>query len=446
MSARHLLQLRIRTEGIDEQPPEPDRVPDAIGASGSIFLHAAIALIAIWPFASLLPLSSADDGASAASAATAKPEPEIIMVAPEALAKKDDANSGIPPDLGLSVDDNTPHDPAFGYKIGKIVDRASTLYPFLTQTLQLESTKTSQRLGKSLNYRFESAQPPRTPLRLSDDELQKIIDAAWSRRHRWEPFQPIAKLASAHDPSDGQIPMLLRAYVEQNGLQPYVDNATRDGRLWVQLGLAADHADFIGFITKYARENTGTKASVELLFLLDKLAEASLDALVTLLDIDRHRDLGWTMRTHRFAYAAIATIQDHYKTQLAQMRLTSRDDLTAYYDRIRLTILQTILDSTPSNYRATDARFLMGTILWKRGKVEDAERVWRKMQVDASDPGDSYAESAGRVLAELRTWDAPDTRRADASRIDRILDAEQGLWIVRSYERLRKFGYRFDMF
>ena len=113
------------------------------------------------------------------------------------------------------------------------------------------------------------------------------------------------------------------------------------------------------------------------------------------------------MRTHRFAYAAIANIQDHYKTQLAQMRLTSRDDLIAYYDRIRLMILQTILDHAPGGYRATDARFLIGSILWKRGKLEDAERVWRKMRVD---PADSYADSASRILYELRTWDSGDRR------------------------------------
>jgi hypothetical protein len=108
--------------------------------------------------------------------------------------------------------------------------------------------------------------------------------------------------------------------------------------------------------------------------------------------------------------------------------------------------LKTIVDSTPDGYRAADARFLMGAILWKRGKLEDAERVWRQMKVDTSDPGDSYADNAGRILVELRSWDARDTRNADASRIDRIIDAEQGLWIVRSYERLRKFGYRFDTF
>ena len=441
MRAHRLLQLRIRTEGVDEPPPEPDHVPATVGSGGSIFVHAAIALIAIWPFASLLPSPSASDPVD--SVAAAKPEPEIMMVSPDALKAAEAARNTIPADLGLDLDDNTPHDAAFDYKVGKIVDRASSLYPFLTQTLHLESEKTSRQSGHSLTNPLKSAQPPRTPLQLTERELQAIIDSAWSRRHRWEPFQPIAALANAHDASDGQLPLLLREYVEQNGLQPYTDNATRDGRLWVQLGLAADHADFIGFITTFTREHAGTKASVELLFLLEKLAEASLDALVMLIDINRQQDLGWTMRTHRFAYAAIATIQDHYKAQLAQMRLTSRDDLVAHYDRIRLTILRTIVDNTPAGYRSADARFLMGALLWRRGKLEDAERVWRKMQVN---PDDSYADSANRILYELRTWDAADTRNVDARRIDRILDAEQGLWIVRSYERLRKFGYRFDRF
>jgi hypothetical protein len=441
MSAHHLLHLRIRTAGIDEDPPVPDRVPNTIGFSGSVLLHAAIALIAIWPFASLLPSSNASDAAAASKAA--KKNPEIMMVSPEALAPNEAAKNKIPENLGIQLNDDTPHDPAFGYEVDKIVDRAASLYPFLTQRLDLEPPTTSQGRGRRLINPLESKDPPRTPLHLTDRELQQIIDGAWSRRHRWEPFQPIAALANAHDASDGQLPALLREYVEQNGLQPYVDGATRDGRLWVQLGLAADHADFVGYITRYVREHAGTKASVELLFLLEKQAEASLDALVTLIDTDRQRDLRWTMKTHRYAYAAIATIQDHYKTQLAQLRLTSRDELVAYYDRVRLTILQAILDTAPAGYRATDARFLIGALLWKRGSLDDAERAWRQMRVD---PDASYGEAAARILAELRTRDGRDVQHVDPHRINRILDAEHGLWIVRSYERLRKFGYHFDTF
>jgi hypothetical protein len=440
MSTHHLL-LRIRTVDVYEDPPEPNRVPSAIGFSGSVLVHATIALIAIWPFASRLPFSNASDAAGASQAA--KKDPEITMVSPEALAPSEAAKNTLPENLGIQLSDDTPHDPAFGYEVDKIVDRAASLYPFLTQRLDLEPEATSLKRGRRFVNPLASKEAPSTPLHLTDRELQAIIDQAWSRRHRWEPFQPIAALANAHDASDGQVPVLLREYVEQNGLQPYVDGASRDGRLWVQLGLAADHADFIGYITRYARERSGTKASVELLFLLEKLAEASLDALVTLIDTDRQRDLVWTMRTHRYAYAAIATLQDHYKTRLAQLRLTSRVELIAHYDQIRLTILQTILDTAPAGYRATDARFLIGAILWKGGKPDDATRVWRQMRDDSEA---SYGEAAVRMLTELRTPDGRDVQRIDPLRIRRIIDAEQGLWIVRSYERLRKFGYHFDTF
>jgi hypothetical protein len=441
MSARHLLHLRIRTAGVDEHPPEPDRVPDAIGATGSVLLHAAIALLAVWPFASLLPFPNASGAPEATQAA--KKDPEIVTVPPEELAPPTDAQNNVPENLGIQLNDDTPHDPAFGYEVGKIVDRAKSLYPFLTQRLDLEPAASSRKGGQTLTNPFDSADPPRMPLQLTERELQDIIDSAWSRRHRWEPFQPIAALANAHDASEGHVPMLLREYVEQNGLQPYIDNTSRDGRLWVQLGLAADHADFIGYISRYARERSGTKASIELLFLLEKLAEASLDALVTLMDTDRHLQLQWTMRTHRYAYAAIATIQEHYKTQLAQMRLTTREELIEYYDRIRIMILQAVLETTPGRYRATDARFLIGSIYWKRDKLPDAMRVWRAMKPDTDG---SYDNSAAKLLAELRTPDGRDVQNVDVRRIDRILNAEQGLWIVRSYERLRKFGYHFDTF
>ena len=83
-----------------------------------------------------------------------------MMVSPEALAPAEDAKNAenkIPENLGIDLDDNTPHDPAFGYKIGKIVDRASSLYPFLTQRLALDPPKTSQRPGGSLINPFEPA-------------------------------------------------------------------------------------------------------------------------------------------------------------------------------------------------------------------------------------------------------------------------------------------------
>ena len=60
------------------------------------------------------------------------------------------------------------------------------------------------------------------------------------------------------------------------------------------MDIAADHADFIELIADYAVRHPSTKATTELLFLLDKLTQASFDALTTLLNTEPRRDLRWT--------------------------------------------------------------------------------------------------------------------------------------------------------
>jgi hypothetical protein len=88
-------------------------------------------------------------------------------------------------------------------------------------------------------------------------------------------------------------------YVEQNGLQPYADPGERDHRLWAQLAVAADHADFIGFISRYASEHPSSKATTDLLFLLDTLVQANLNDLATLMSAEPSEDLALTRRSSR---------------------------------------------------------------------------------------------------------------------------------------------------
>jgi hypothetical protein len=102
---------------------------------------------------------------------------------------------------------------------------------------------------------------------LSDSALQSLIDQSWSRRDRWRTFQPIVKLAERYNADIGKLPTVLHAYLDQNGTQPYVDSTVLDPRVWLQLGLAADHVDWVGFISRYASEHPSTRATTELLFL-----------------------------------------------------------------------------------------------------------------------------------------------------------------------------------
>src|SRR5207248_2599690 len=150
-------------------------------------------------------------------------------------------------------------------------------------------------------------------------------------------------------------------------------------------GLAADHVEFIGFISGFASAHPGTKATTELLFLLDQLAQANMDALLTLLDTDPAAALAWTREANHDAYDVIVDLRRHFAKQLQRKGVASSDAIAAYYAKARLGILTGILRTTPHGYRASDARFLIGTIHWREGSLGDALRAWRAMAVDPTD-------------------------------------------------------------
>lgn len=87
---------------------------------------------------------------------------------------------------------------------------------------------------------------PRRPA--SDSALQTVVDSAWSRRYRWRTFRPVRELTAKYNADKGRLPLLLRRYADETMLQPYLDTKIPDMRLWTELGIAADHADYIAFI------------------------------------------------------------------------------------------------------------------------------------------------------------------------------------------------------
>jgi len=349
--------------------------------------------------------------------------------------------------------------PGFAFDAAKIESRAALLFPFVTPGLSLARFALAPRLDPRDTFRDPFAPPadarPRSggkpPLVLADRAMQALIDRSWSRRDRWTPFQEILRLADAHDANAGRLPALLHEYEAQNGLQPYVDTSIRDPRLWTELGLAADHVEFIGFISRYAAEHPSTRATTELLFLLDKIAQASYDALVTLVDTMPDAQLEWTRQSNGDAFAFIVDVRRHYLNVLRRKGLDSTDALAAFYDRARLDILTGILRTTPGGYRANDARFLVGSIHWREGNVGDALRAWRQMTID---PADEYAASIARIRAAIAAEtgsdrgnvDSSETMRRLAQQINAILRAEHGRWIMFSLDRLHEFGFRFDTF
>jgi len=350
--------------------------------------------------------------------------------------------------------------PGFTFDIRKIGERATLLFPFLTPGLSLEHFAIAPRREVSDGYRnpFAPASPatphagPRRPaLVMTSAAMQSLVDQSWSRRDRWSPFQRIMALADRYSADTGKLPALLHEYQAQNGLQPYVDSSMRDPRLWTELGLAADHVRFIGFISRYVTEHRSTRAATELLFLLDKLVQAGTDALITLLDTEPSAELRWTRDANPQAYDLIVDLRRYYHAQLERKGLASSDALGEYFDNVRLSILTGILKTTPRGYRASDARFLIGAIHWRRRDVGDALRAWREMTVD---PSDTYAASIERILGAIGAYTGGDRGNVDTGQVMHLLSAEinrtlrneHGRWIMFSMDRLAQFGFHFDTF
>src|SRR5206468_2863565 len=117
--------------------------------------------------------------------------------------------------------------PGFTFDFRKIAGRATTLFPFLTPGLSLESFALAPRAETAgIRNPFAAPAPPenagirRPPLVMSDAALQSLIDKSWSRRDRWQAFQRLVQLADLYSADEGKLSSVIHAYVEQDGLQP----------------------------------------------------------------------------------------------------------------------------------------------------------------------------------------------------------------------------------
>ncbi len=344
----------------------------------------------------------------------------------------------------------------FTINVAKIASHAQVLFPFLTPGLALDhfGVMPERTTHESLTNPFARSASPalatkgRRVLRLDRGALQSLVDKAWSRRDRWTVFQPIAKLTDQSDPDAGGLPQLLQMYREENWPQPYADRSIRDPRLWVELELAADHVNFVGFVSQYATAHPGTRATTELLLLLDDIAQASQDAFGTLIKTDPNESLEWTRRKNGAAFDLVVRLRRYYASVLDRKRLTDPGSVSRYYDGVRLGILDAIVRTTPNGYRANDARFLIGAIYWRQGRTREAVERWRPM---APDPGDLHATAQTEILQAVS---APVPSEADDRQIERLigdavnraLESERGRWLMFSFERLEQFGHRFDTF
>jgi hypothetical protein len=416
----------LLSEPADALPSHPGR-----GVAGTVALHVGVAaaFVATTLGVRQPPLNLMPATVGREVVLVAPPPPVLVRTGP-AL----EAVESIPPSSGVTTVDG------FRYDTSHIREHRELLFPFLTGALpflaELRATAETDRqrlrnpLGSGVT-REESAAPP---LRLSDRARDTLVDRAWSRRDRWKSLAPLVELTRRYDADEGQLPLVVRGHVERNLLQLYVEGAAPDPRFWVMLGLAADHADVVEFVGQYAREHPSSRTTIELLFLLDELAEASRGAFALLMDTSIEA-LAHTRSSSPQDAQLAWQLQRGYESWARTRELDRREALDARFDAMRMSILQTIIDISPDGYGSADARFLAGRLRWDRSDVAGAVEWWRGMDTQRLDERTTYAG----VRAEIRAALGRDS--VDVLRVVGALGAERSRWLRESTQRLERFGF-----
>ena len=398
----------------------------------ALTLH-LVGLIALMPSDGERP--SAERSVAERTAASASPPP--ASMSPE----DEDVGRYLPRPTSLRVY-------GFDFDVSRIRARWNALFPFITAPPLLDASTPRDAAERGLVFADPLSLAPKLRvakprLVMSDASIQQLVDRTWTRRDRWGRFDEFARLLSAYHPNDGRLPAVIQAYVAQNSLQPYEDTTFPDPRRWAMLALAADHQDFVDFIAPYVRLHPRTRTTTELLFLLDALLQGSRETLVLLLETSPRRQLQWTRHENWQAYELFASPRHYYGDQLERRGLATSDSVRTKYDALRLDVLSRLATSTPQGYRASDARFLMGTIRWRQGERAEAVRIWREM---TAANGDSYLLTYRQIIEVVSRLSGDSVPASAAGQIDAILGAQHRTWVSFQFDRLRRFGYAFSMY
>src|SRR5687768_5208221 len=328
-------------------------------------------------------------------------------------------------------------DHVFDFDIEKIGTRIGRLFPF-NKRISLESMiQTTGARGDVKVFEMAPHLPAPSPaLILSPLEMQTVLDASWSRRDRWNSFQQILDLVLHFDPQQGDLPALLRRYVSDNLLQPFNASRSPEPKVWGLLSVAADHFEFVQFIRTFVERVPSSKVTTELLFLLDKLVQANLQAALSVFTLDTSDGIEWTTRASPKGAEILVALKRDQERALGTRGIWDESAIARAYDDVRVGILEHLIRTTPQGYRINDARFLIGEIYWQQGRRADARDVWGKIEPDSSD--DYFI-----VYSDVRASRAAETSRVP---IDIALNKQTRRWLQASSERLRHFGFRADTF
>jgi hypothetical protein len=402
------------------------------GGIGSTLAHAALAALLTIPLSPPGEPAESAAGSGFAFAATTKLGADLAPHRDEDLPFRGPAAEGSSEGIPLSID-NGPGGARFSIDLVRIRERRSDLFPFVTWDLGFLRSRPWDAHGNSLEFHSPLtgvAPPAGEVLRLSPQEVQSIVDRAFSRRHRWSNLEELVNLAERYRGDRGDLAAVFREYAQQNVPQPYGLWSDEDPVFWIMLMLSSDDAPLIEYVARYLRRYPTNEISTELLFLLDASAESSCDVLgKVLLAGTAELPLRATQFRSPEAFELATSLASAYRNWVRR----HGSDVSTRCLTARIAILRRIIDTSPLGYGASDARFRLGELLWRAGRRQEAVEWWAGM---TADPRDQYGAVRKAIKGALD--DGAYEHRPE--RVSSTLRDAEARWRIFAAERLDHFG------
>lgn len=318
-------------------------------------------------------------------------------------------------------------------------------FPYLDHPIITNSQKFIEGLPHGFYYFGSAITTALPPLLLSDKEMQKIIDQAYTQENYFEKYKKfIIPYIEDYHPNEGRLPELIHMYTYQNDKYIYAYDGVV-GRINNGLDFALQGENFFNYSRNFIQRYPSTRVSTELLFQTETNATANLGDLIVLLTaknyennqkLDKNITKLQDYYTNKFGLKLIG-ITDEEITNKINIQITDEliDGVIEEYDQLRLSYMEHVRKYSPDNYRVGDSWFRSGLIKFKRYKSEEAIELWKQGKPNEED---TYKNTYAQILNVIDSnigW-------SRINKIGQILDEYN---IQRNYfiaKRSMKLGYK----
>ena len=242
----------------------------------------------------------------------------------------------------------------------------------------IEEFRKGRDLGNPITMKVDTQgeRPPKEPLAMTREDRVHYLDKSIKKSKEKQLDEFIQKYMG-YDTNKGDLSKFVRDLYYEN-LQRLAYTFSGDITYFTidyfQENLNKE--DYLRQMMALLSQNLGSKVGTEILFTLENIYEIQGRALDLYFQNSPLYKTYSPEKRKEIRIEAIKRVIEKYKPILQDKKILNADDANKAFALKRIEILDTLIRHTPDSYRAKDATFEKGRILWEQGDHREAVKLW----------------------------------------------------------------------